>query len=93
MLKMHEKAKSETSFLGHSNQIGMQSLIFLGASKNFDWYTKGHFTKVYSIKGCELTNFPWIRLIGISCIHTVRTQLILIRRISGKFLSQHPIME
>ena len=33
--------------------------------------SKGHFTKVYSMKRVDLKIFPGIRLIGFSCIHTV----------------------
>ena len=51
---------------------------------------KGHFTKVYSM-GCGLTNFPGIRLIGISCIHTVRTQLTSIRRIPMEICKYTPL--
>ena len=46
--------------------------------------SKDHFTKVYSNKECELTNFPGIRPIGISGLHTLT---IPIRRIPGKFVS------
>ena len=37
-------------------------------------FTKGHFTKVYSNKVCELQNFPgfpWDPPIGFNCKHTV----------------------
>ena len=50
----------------------------------FQWDTlkcpKGHFTKVYSIKGCEPQNFskfPWDPLIGLGCIHCVQGELRL----------------
>ena len=39
---------------------------------------KGHFTKVYSIKVCELQNFsgfPWDPVIGLDSIQTVCLQL------------------
>ena len=50
--------------------------------------TKGHFTKVYSIKVCELQNFskfPWDSVIGLDCIQTACLQLNPIGGSQGNF--------
>ena len=55
--------------------------------------TKGHFTKVYSIKGCEPQNFPqfpWDRPIGFSYKHTVCKQPNPIRGSHGNFKVHTP---
>ena len=36
---------------------------------------KGHFTKVYSIKGCELQKLPRDPQIGLGCVQTLCLQL------------------
>ena len=54
---------------------------------------KGHFTKVYSIKVCELQNFPkfpWDPVIGLDSIQTVCLQLNPIGGSQGNFEVHSP---
>ena len=54
---------------------------------------KGHFTKVYSNKGCEPQNFPgfpWDPPMGFSCKHTVCIQTNPIIEFQGNFEVHSP---
>ena len=58
-----------------------------------DILLKGHFTKVYSTKVCELQNFPefpWDPPIGISCKHTVCILSNPITETQGNFEVHRP---
>ena len=54
---------------------------------------KGHFTKIYSIKGGGLKDLPGFRLKEFSCNHTACIQLNLTRRNPGKILSPLLLIE
>ena len=64
-----------------------------------NYICKGHFTKVYSIKVCELQNFPgfpWDPVIGLDSIQTVCLQLNPIggsQGNPGKFWSSQTLIE
>ena len=68
--------------LKHNQESNFRFNYFLGK------YAKGHFTKVYSIKGWEPQNFskfPWDPLIGLGCIQIVCLQLNPIGGSQGNF--------
>ena len=87
---------SQKASFGHSSgprptaNNSVRSEFQLDTKNRGQDYSKGHITKVYSIKGGGLKNLHGFRLIGVRCFVFVCIQLNPIRRNPCKFFSPPP---